>query len=121
MFHSRTSSSQEFSNMLPEEMELYKRICNELNLFRISILKSLLQGNTPELPVLGESKTLKTSENQQNTQNTGLKLVRFLNAVPKFVGDDLKVYGPFEEEDMANLPEKVANVLIENKRVEQIQ
>ncbi|MFA5176161.1 MAG: hypothetical protein WC413_02790 [Candidatus Nanoarchaeia archaeon] len=121
MFRSRTDSPHEFINMLPEEMELYKRISDELNAFRGSILNSLLTGNLPSLPISTETKDLKIPENQENTQNTSLKLVKFLNAVPKFVGDDLKVYGPFEEEDMANLPIKVANVLLENQRVELIQ
>ncbi|MDD5133087.1 MAG: hypothetical protein PHD81_02840 [Candidatus Nanoarchaeia archaeon] len=121
MFHSRTNSPNEFNNMLPEEMELYKRVSNELNAFRGSILNTLLTGNLPSLPLSTETKDLKIPENQENTQNTSLKLVKFLNAVPKFVGDDLKVYGPFEEEDMANLPIKVANVLLENQRVELIQ
>ena len=49
------------------------------------------------------------------------KMIRFVNAVPKFVGKELEEYGPFEEEDVANLPTELANVLIEKGRAEEIQ
>ena len=38
--------------------------------------------------------------------------MRILNAIPQFIGDDLNTYGPFEEEYIASLPEKVADILI---------
>src|SRR3989338_1303876 len=48
------------------------------------------------------------------------KLVRFTEAVPKFVGNDLNIYGPYEAEDVANLPGKVAEILVKNRRAEGI-
>src|SRR3989344_1673364 len=48
VFSSRTNSTiQDYSAMLEEEKELYKSIVDELNGFRSSILKSLLQGKMP--------------------------------------------------------------------------
>ena len=49
------------------------------------------------------------------------KLVRFLYSVPKFVGKELEEYGPFEEEDIANLPIEIAKVLIDKGRVEEVK
>ncbi len=49
------------------------------------------------------------------------KLVRFMGYVPKFVGPELEEYGPFEEEDIANLPAEVADVLISKSRAEEIK
>ena len=49
------------------------------------------------------------------------KLVRFVHAVPKFVGPELEEYGPFQEEDVANLPSEVANVLITKGRAEALK
>ncbi len=46
------------------------------------------------------------------------KTVRFLCAVPKFVGPNLEVYGPFSENDTAMLPEPIVNVLLSKGRVE---
>ncbi|HLD87200.1 MAG TPA: hypothetical protein VJB12_03980 [Candidatus Nanoarchaeia archaeon] len=47
-------------------------------------------------------------------------LVRFLHPVPKFVGPELDEYGPFSEDDIANLPREVAGVLLGKGRVEEI-
>jgi len=41
-----------------------------------------------------------------------LVLVRFLQDVPPIVGVDLKTYGPFRKEDVANLPKENAEALI---------
>lgn len=60
-----------------------------------------------------------TEETPKETKPT--KMIRFVNAVPKFVGKELEEYGPFEEEDVANLPTELANVLIEKGRAEEIQ
>ena len=62
-----------------------------------------------------------TQQSQADTTEKPTKMVRFVNAVPKFVGKELEEYGPFDEEDVANLPTELANVLIEKGRVEEIQ
>jgi len=49
------------------------------------------------------------------------RLGRFLNSVPKFVGKELEEYGPFAEEDIANLPVEIAEVLINKGKVEEIK
>ena len=37
------------------------------------------------------------------------------------MGEDLKIYGPFEKEDVSNIPRKVAEVLIKKNRAEEIK
>ncbi len=101
-------------NMLPEEKEFYFEINKILNNYRNDILTSLIDQRLPLLKK-EEPKELKTN----SFNNT--KLVRFLHPVPKFIGTDLSVYGPFEKEDIASLPEKIANLLIERKRVQEVE
>ena len=60
-------------------------------------------------------------EESQEEEQKKTKIVRFLNSVPKFMGKDLQVYGPFDEEDVATLPEDVADLLIKKGRVEELQ
>ena len=62
-----------------------------------------------------EPKEIKTEDNNK------LKLIRFLTEIPKFIGTDLNIYGPFEREDLANLPKDIAKTLIEKKRAEEIK
>ncbi|MEJ2249534.1 MAG: hypothetical protein P8Y70_11925 [Candidatus Lokiarchaeota archaeon] len=64
----------------------------------------------------GESTMLKTKENQ----DINYVLVRFIKQTPPLVGVDLINYGPFREQDIANLPEKNANILILEKFAEKI-
>ncbi len=63
-----------------------------------------------------ESKILKMDNIAKKTI-----LVRFLEAVPEIVGEDLNIYGPFNPEDIANLPKKVAEVLIKQNKAQAIQ
>jgi len=48
-------------------------------------------------------------------------LIRFLKKTPPLVGIDLLNYGPFEKEDIANVPLKNANILLNEKTAEKIE
>ena len=110
VFSSR--SKQNISvNGLNEEKKLFNDLINLLKNYRSSILDNLL---TMKMPSIEEPKELK------NQEESGTKLVRFVQAVPRFVGDDMNVYGPFERENVANLPLNVAEVIVKNKRAELI-
>ncbi len=110
------------SAMLDEEKELFDCLVEILNNNRKGILYNILEAMIPkvEKKEKEESKeevktnTEVSNENQAETQ----KMVRFLHAVPKFVGKDLEEYGPFEQEDIANLPDEIAGVLIAKQRAE---
>ncbi|MFW9900825.1 MAG: hypothetical protein ACFFDY_06015 [Candidatus Thorarchaeota archaeon] len=53
-------------------------------------------------------------------ENIEYTLIRFLKKTPPLVGIDLLNYGPFEEEDIANIPKKNAKILIIEKFAEKI-
>ena len=44
----------------------------------------------------------------------------YVKYVPKFVGEDMNAYGPFKSEDVGNIPIKVAEILIKNKKAVEI-
>jgi len=46
--------------------------------------------------------------------------VRFLAPVPKFVGKDLRVFGPFEQGEQAELPDEIAQILIRKGRAQEL-
>ena len=102
LLNSRTETAPKAKNMLPNEESLYD-----------SILSSLQQFSITEK----ESKVLK----DENPEDTNTTLIRFIHSVPKFVGTDSNIYGPFTKEDIANLPEKTAGILIRKNRAEKIQ
>ncbi len=86
------SGVEDTTNMIEEETEFYNKILSELKELKSKIL------NTEE-----------KVEIKKNGEN--LKAIRLLSDVPQFQFDD-KVYGPFKKEDIANLPTKVAEILI---------
>ncbi len=89
-------------NILPEELELYQKI----------------------LKILKETKRqiLKTENIEKNIEKkSDLLTIRLKQPIPKFVDTNLKAYGPFEEEYMASVPRKIAEILIKNQKAEEIK
>ena len=111
LFSSRTSrDTLETAEMLEEEVEFYRKIIKNLNYYRESILYDIIRGNY----IKNKPKEIKTQEMSKNE----LKTVRITKEMPKFVGEDMTTYGPFKEEDIANLPSEIAELLIKNQRAE---
>ncbi|HLC86457.1 MAG TPA: hypothetical protein VJG30_04185 [Candidatus Nanoarchaeia archaeon] len=112
LFNSRSAGSvQDTESLLEEEKDMYNTILGIFNNFRINVLYNLLEGKGPQ-------KVKETNTTTEEVKSN--KLVRFTEAVPKFVGNDLNIYGPYEAEDVANLPGKVAEILVKNRRAEGI-
>ena len=107
LFSSRSETQPEISNLLPEEQEFFRAINANLTLYRKGIMEHLLQLKYPKI---SKPKDIKTEEEEHT------KLVRFLNPVPKFMGEDLNIYGPFYADDIASLPIKASSLLIKTKR-----
>jgi DNA replication initiation complex subunit (GINS family) len=117
LFSSRTKTKNDISVMLPEEKSLYENLSKIFSIHRGGILHSLLSYTFPNLTKEEKPKDIKIEKKEQEKT----KLLRFLHAIPKFVGDDLNVYGPFEEEDISSLPLDIANILIKKQRAEEIK
>ncbi|UCH57817.1 MAG: hypothetical protein JSV18_02625 [Candidatus Bathyarchaeota archaeon] len=62
-------------------------------------LKSILKGRVPQVDA-------------KPPPEPGLKVIRFLQAVPAIMGIDMKTYGPFQPEDVVSLPVENAENLI---------
>ncbi len=46
---------------------------------------------------------------------------KVLQSIPAFIGTDMKEYGPFEENDVCEIPEEVYNILVSKNIVEEIE
>lgn len=110
----RTNKQPDTTAMLNEEQILFQNLKNTLTKQRQDILNNILETKIPEI------KTEKPKDIKTEKQDT-TKLIRFTNAIPKFVAEDLNTYGPFIEEDVSNLPIKAAEVLITKNRAEEIK
>jgi DNA replication factor GINS len=116
---SRIKAEVDTSILLKDEEVLFKSILSTLNVGREGILSNVLEGKVPEnIEEKKEASGLVKEANKGEKRDT--KLIRFLHAVPRFLGKELEEYGPFEEEDVASLPFEISNVLIEKGRAEEI-
>ena len=71
-------------------------------------------------PIDDSLEKLKTIQTNQLAQYK-YTLIRFINSSPPLVGIDGINYGPFQEDDIANLPYKNAKILIYEKFAEKIE
>ena len=110
---SRTNpENNDIDTNIPSEKLLFSKIFEILTEDRISNLLIL----TDPDQISKKTKDINiTSEEQKN------KLLRITNPIPRFVGLDQEIYGPYDEEEVANLPQDIAKVLISNKRAEEIK
>lgn len=49
------------------------------------------------------------------------RTIRFLSPLPRFMGPKLEIYGPYDEDEVASLPERIAELLIKKGRAEEIK
>ncbi|MFH1398546.1 MAG: hypothetical protein ABIG95_00360 [Candidatus Woesearchaeota archaeon] len=111
LIRSRTTSIIDESALLTQEKELFDAINQALDKGRGRMLVRLLEA---ELPISEQQKKPEPIVEENKV------LIRFLQPVPQFVGKNLEVYGPFEEEDLAKIPAELANILLKKGKAEQI-
>jgi DNA replication initiation complex subunit (GINS family) len=120
LLKSRTKSNViDTSSLLENEKKFLDEIVKVLDTFRSSIINNIIDGKYASEITMQKEETGKKDVEPEEGKST--KLVRFLCSVPKFVGKELEEYGPFAEEDIANLPAEIADVLIGKGRVEEIK
>lgn len=101
--------------LLDTEVQLYENLVNLFDHFRQGVLLNLVDGKKVELDTL---KNIPGNEKEEEKQDDKKK-IKFLYDVPKFVGENLEVYGPFEQEEVAELPQEIAVLLVEKGRAQE--
>jgi DNA replication initiation complex subunit (GINS family) len=108
------------SAMLKEEKGLFDLLVKSLNNSRKGVLYNILEAKVPDIKE-EEKEAKEEAEQKEEVKADPKKKIRFLQAVPKFIGTDLQEYGPFEKEDSAGLPAEIADILINKGRAEEMQ
>jgi len=115
LFYSRSGSKmKDMSLMTKEELMFFEDLVNIFNRFKTGIIDNILLNLEPSIK--NKPKEIKTEERAQE-HNYMLEFTQF---IPKFLGEDLKIYGPFDVGDVANLPKRASEALINNKRAQKI-
>lgn len=127
----RSKTGSELINtttLLANEKKFFGEVLEVLNNNRSDVLKKLLYFekydvpmpiSVPEPEIEEPSVVDKKEESSDEKDDYDIKVkVKFTGEVPKFVGKKLEVYGPYTEGDEAELPEIIANILINKGRAE---
>lgn len=122
------------STLLNEEQEFFEKSSELLKQYKKKLLEPTLLGELPEGVSLPEKQVEPENTEVEKTppelhegpepSEIAIKeacKVRFLAAVPKFLGLKGEIHGPFQPGDDALLPGKIAAVLLKKKRVEIVE
>ena len=121
LIKSRAKSSViDTSTFLVNEKKFFDEIVKVFDDYRKNNIDNIIRG-IPVSEAKLENKEIESNVKTEVNKQSITKLVRFLYSVPKFVGQELEEYGPFEEEDIANLPSEIADVLLGKGKVEEIK
>lgn len=77
------------------------------------------KGSQSPQAMISEPKELKTTPNFSERELI-IRKVRFLQSIGEIVGPDLRIYGPYEEGSVGELPAELARVLFEKKQAENV-
>ncbi len=109
---SRTNSGLiDTSAMLEEEKRFFENLVQVLKDYKQNVVFNVLAGNAPKMP--GSVKLEK-----EETKKVKIELT---DDVPRFIGEEMEAYGPFSQGNTADLPEQIANILINKGRARKIE
>lgn len=109
----RTTNAIKFNTKLPEEQYFINNIIEIIQKHNILLDRAFQQNN------LTIQKPVEVKKSSVNTSSDIIQ-VKFLTKLPKFLGKDLESYGPFEKEDVAELPNQLAEILINKGRAKKV-
>ncbi len=113
-------------NMTNEERVLFDEIIKILKSYKEKLeekIRSPIEIVEEKIEEVKESiKDLKVEEVKENKfiKPNGKLLVKILTDLPRFVGSDLKAYGPLKAGDLILVPEEIGNLLISRRVAENV-
>ena len=125
----RTNSNLiDTSKLLSKEKELFDEACELFSKFKEKILEDVLRGEMvgsgkPSVSsgeVVKEEPKKSVSAESEDVSSSDVVGVRILHDLPKFLGVDKKIYGPFKKGDETKMPFGTAKLLLDKKRAERI-
>jgi DNA replication initiation complex subunit (GINS family) len=108
------------ANLLAQEQAMFESLHSVLSQYRTGVLHRLLEQREPDiLPIVLPLPEEKQPEPAQETPAN--KTIRFLGKVDQFVGKELEMYGPYEQDDEATIPAELADILISEGKAAELQ
>lgn len=109
------------SNLLDLEKEFFEEICVMFRLYQtkyegLVFDEKIRYSKSQDERVGGSSDEFSTKEKPVEESKSVYK-VKFLSDLPKFVGLDKNIYGPFSKDQEGELPERITNLLLSKGRI----
>ncbi|MBW3013375.1 hypothetical protein KY325_01305 [Candidatus Woesearchaeota archaeon] len=103
------------TNLLESEKQLYDAVLDVLNKFRKNLINRILQENLPEI---GDEKPkpLKIPSELQDEDEADSVQIKFIEDVPVFMGPNMERYGPYSQDQVVDLPDEIAQLMVKNNR-----
>ena len=102
------------SALLEEEKIFFDNLVLVFSKYRSDILENLLDGKTPFASDMHVPEKIVQDPER-------IVSVRFTKPVPKFLGQELETYGPFDEGDLASLPARISKIIIDKGYAQEIK
>ena len=124
--HSRNGLDNS-KGVLEEERPFFDNMASLLGGFRTNITNIIERKKAVPLPTAKKVEKLPQSTKSSGSRPDAdysfapdFKTVRITNNLPRFLGRDMKVFGPFDEDEIASLPSEIADLLVRKGRAEEI-
>ena len=91
-----------------EEKIFLEKILEEIKYFKLDVIKKITKGESPNYGL------------KENEEEEPYYIVAAIDYIPQFIGTDLKIYGPFEPEEVFSIPESNYKVLKEKNKIKLI-
>ncbi|MFH1649557.1 MAG: hypothetical protein ABIA93_03340 [Candidatus Woesearchaeota archaeon] len=101
------------STLIAEERAFYEEAVKFLTSRRDAVLEKILSPPETTLP-----KPKKTDEPKETKK--AITKLKFVEDVPKFLGGEKKVFGPFNTGDEVEIPDNIARILLEKGKAEKV-
>lgn len=115
------------SALLKEERLFFEAMVSLLNNFRHEVLHKIVLGHEPGMKCcqvnidLSDIEDRKEAAKPKEIKKEGMTKIRFLKDTEQFIGPELENYGPYEEDDTAELPDLIVKALVSKGNAEEIK
>jgi len=91
-----------------EEKLFLEKILEEIKEFKLKVIKKVTKGENPSYGI------------EEREEEEPYYIVAAIDYIPQFIGADLKIYGPFEPEEVFSIPESNYKILKEKNKIKLI-
>lgn len=107
-------------NLNAKEQKFFDQIIDSLKSFKESMNEEFMSVEVVEEKIEEAKKALEEIKEPLVVKPEGKIVVKALTDIPRFVGSDMKAYGPLKTGDIITVPEEIGKILISRRVAENL-